>query len=35
MLALECLKPIELGFLSTVWIQLGRVQLAGRDLEVI
>jgi hypothetical protein len=34
-LALECLKPIETGLLSTGWIQFGRVRLAGRDLNVI
>jgi hypothetical protein len=35
MLALECLELIELGLLSTGWIQFGRVRLAGRDLDVI
>ena len=31
-LALECLEPIETGFLSTGSIHFGRVRLAGHDL---
>ena len=32
-LALEFLEPIEMGLLSTGWIQSGQVRLAGRDLD--